>query len=468
MLLQIDPSAEPVHQFLIRLLSTSGQHGAARRQLQTCRRILRVEFGIEPAPETERLLGAVVSAPRSLAEATRKFGQGESGIPSVVVLPFEETLDDGELERIGAGLIDDITMELTRYRSFFVISHDSANAFRTGREDVSELCARLGVRHALCGGIRRTRAGYRINIRLVEGANGQSLWSERYDLAGDDFVDVSDAVTTELVSRLAGSLESEALSRTRRVPAESWDAYSHLLQGLAYHHKSWHATRNVVMAIKHFEQAIELDPTCARAYAHLACARAWPWGRRRDNSLLDPCIVLARRAIELDPLEAEGHRMLGGIHLVRAEHDLSAECFAKAEALNPGHADIRAHAARHYMHVGNLRRATENLGKARQLNPLHPTWYWEHFAVASFIAQDYEETLISLSRMSSHSFYDRLYAAAASAYLGRDANARRHVELALISRPNLTVKNVVRVLPYKDQEKIKHVVDGLYRAGLPS
>ncbi len=81
--------------------------------------------------------------------------------------------------------------------------------------------------------------------------NGQSLWSERYDLAESEFFDVSDAVTNEVVSRIAASLESEALARARRVPAESWDSYSHLLQGIAYHHKSWHMAHNVAMAIRH-------------------------------------------------------------------------------------------------------------------------------------------------------------------------------------------------------------------------
>ena len=161
-LLEIDPSAKPAHQFLIRLLAMAGQHGEARRQLQECLRILREKFGSDPPPETERLIRAGTSVPRSLAEVSRELVEESNGIPFIVVLPVEEMPNDDEMERIGAGMIDDITMELTRYRSLFVISHDSANIFRTGREEVSELCARLGVRHALCGGMRRIVAGYRI------------------------------------------------------------------------------------------------------------------------------------------------------------------------------------------------------------------------------------------------------------------------------------------------------------------
>ena len=84
--------------------------------------------------------------------------------------------------------------------------------------------------------------------------------------------------------------------------------------------------------------------------------------------MLDPALALAQRAIELDPLEAEGHRMLGGIHLVRAEHELSEAHFSQAESLHPGHADIRAHSARLHMHMGDLKKATENLAISRARN----------------------------------------------------------------------------------------------------
>ncbi|MFP6771458.1 MAG: hypothetical protein VCE74_03830, partial [Alphaproteobacteria bacterium] len=74
----------------------------------------------------------------------------------------------------------------------------------------------------------------------------------------------------------------------------------------------------------------------------------------------------------------------------------------------------------------------------RQLNPLHPARYWEHMAVASFAAKDYQGVLSDISRMQVHSFYDRLYAAAAAAHLGQKRHAAHFLSLAKAERPRLS------------------------------
>jgi DNA-binding SARP family transcriptional activator/pimeloyl-ACP methyl ester carboxylesterase len=50
-----EPYHEPAHRALMRLYALTGQQAAARRQYETCRRILGEQLGAEPHPETERL-----------------------------------------------------------------------------------------------------------------------------------------------------------------------------------------------------------------------------------------------------------------------------------------------------------------------------------------------------------------------------------------------------------------------------
>jgi len=52
---ELDPWREKAHQQVMRLLALSGQRGAALAQYETCRRLLAVELGVEPAKETTRL-----------------------------------------------------------------------------------------------------------------------------------------------------------------------------------------------------------------------------------------------------------------------------------------------------------------------------------------------------------------------------------------------------------------------------
>jgi DNA-binding SARP family transcriptional activator/pimeloyl-ACP methyl ester carboxylesterase len=57
--LSLDPLHEPAHRQLMQLYAWSGQHSAALRQYQECKRILQAELGVEPDGETKELYQAI-------------------------------------------------------------------------------------------------------------------------------------------------------------------------------------------------------------------------------------------------------------------------------------------------------------------------------------------------------------------------------------------------------------------------
>ncbi len=126
-----------------------------------------------------------------------------------------------------------------------------------------------------------------------------------------------------------------------------------------------------------------------------------------------------------------------------------------------------AHHARYFIHDGGPREAISLLSRARQLNPLHPPWYWEHLGIALFAKRDYAASLQAFSRMSWHSFYDLIYAAAAAAHLGQRRHAADYLREALEKRHGLRSSTLAYFLPYRQQKNLDHVLDGLKRAGLP-
>ena len=470
-LLRIDPFCEAAYRALMEDLLKRGDIAAARKQAKICLTVLNEELGIDPSPETQRLIKRVQAsgglAATNAGESNQATERGDlPEKPSIVVLALENLTGDPQLHHIGQGLSDDITTELSRYRSLFVISRESAFQLSAGPEDVSHLCRRLGVRHAFCGSLRPYRGRFRINLRLVEGRSGQAIWSEKFDFDREALFEISDAVVENLVARLSASLEDDALARARRRPPKDWTAYDHLLQGLVHHHRSWYGTGNLFGAVKHFKRAIELDPELAAAHAYLACAISAPWYKDRELASLDRCLDHAQRAVELDPFEAEAQRILGGIYLVRSEHELSDHHFAQALRAHPGNAHILAHAAKYQAHVGAHGDAVSLVNKARQLNPLHPAWYWQHLGVAHFGQENFPEAIRTFSRLPFFVFYDRLYLAAAKAHLGDRKAAGRHLQIALQDKPDLNRKTVARYLPYSRPKDLKAVVKGLTLAGL--
>jgi len=468
-LLRTDPIAEPAHQALIRLHLESNELGAAIKQFESCRAILDRELGIVPSPETHRLVQQALSSGRVGVEVRPENIQDRQprATPSLVVLPIENLSGDPALDYLVHGVTDDITTELTRYRSLFVISHESSTALDNQLVDSAALCRRFGVRYAMRGSMRRHGRGFRINLRLVDGDSGQNVWGERYDIGTQELLELPSTVVEQSVGCLATWLEQETLVRARRKPTESWNAYDHLLQGLSYHHKNWYGIYNTLRAIKHFERAVEIDPEYARAYAYLACAKAYPYFKDRKHEHIGSCTDLARHAIELDPTEAEAHRVLGGIELSRCEHELARLHFDQARQIHPGHSYVLAHAARYYMHTDDPQTATNLMGRAQQLNPLHLPWYWENFGIASFVTGDYQSALAAFGRMQNHSFYDQLYVAAANAHLGRERHARKSLAFVLKKKPGFKISNVAYLFPYQNRSDLDHVLSGLEKAGLP-
>jgi len=94
--LELDPWREEAQRQLMRALACSGQRSAALAQYEACRRVLKVELGVEPVPETIRLyericdgldggLSASTSAVRLPASPTAFIGR-EREISEVIEL----------------------------------------------------------------------------------------------------------------------------------------------------------------------------------------------------------------------------------------------------------------------------------------------------------------------------------------------------------------------------------------------
>ncbi len=467
-IIRVDPYCEVAHQYLIRQYFKTGNIKSAHQQFEICQKSLIDDLGIEPAPETRRALepatGLVVATENPATEAG-VIDQSRA-IPSLVIMPIDNISGDPNLDFLSLGLADDITTELTRFRDLFVISRESAFGLDIVRHTSPAICQRLGVRHCLRGAFRRIGNQFRINLHLVDGESGQSVWSERYDLDEVELIELPGEITRQIVGRLAAWLEREALARTRVKPANNWNAYDHLLRGLEHHHQSWYSTVNLRKAIRHFKQAIKIDPECARAYAYLACAKSTPYFKDRDSSLLDNCENLALHAVDLDPSESEALRVLGGVYLCHGEHERARQYFEDAEQIHPGHAHILAHSAKYYIHTGNPGRAIKMLGRARQLNPAHPPWYWEHLGMAYFGERNYNAALDAFSRLQQHSFFDQLYLGSVNALLGNKRNASHHIEVAIVNNPRLREANVAHYFPYSKTEDLDHLLDGLRMGGL--
>lgn len=155
------------------------------------------------------------------------------------------------------------------------------------------------------GTIQSSGDRLRISARLLRCSDGQQLWADRFDDPRTDVFAVQDSIS----ERVASALQTR-LARHRRHP-DDLAAYEAYLNGRFHTLKL--TPPEILKGIRYYEQAIEIDPNYARAFAGLADAYRTIG---LVGGLPDAFVKgkeAAHRAISLDDRLAEGHAVLGFI-----------------------------------------------------------------------------------------------------------------------------------------------------------
>ena len=75
--------------------------------------------------------------------------------PSIAVLPFDNLSDDPQQAYFADGIAEDLMTDLSRLSGLFVISRNSAFAYKGKAVDLRQVGRELGVRYVLEGSVRR-------------------------------------------------------------------------------------------------------------------------------------------------------------------------------------------------------------------------------------------------------------------------------------------------------------------------
>jgi TolB-like protein len=191
---------------------------------------------------------------------------------SIAVLPFDDLSPEGDHEWFADGLAEEILNSLARTPDLLVAARTSSFAFKGSTQDVPTIAAALGVEHILEGSVRRSQSRLRVTAQLIRAGDGFHLWSETYDRALTDMIEIQEDVAIEIARALRTAMDPEALARMLSAGTRSIPAYEAYLEGLAYG-VSTVTTGDIIEYIgarQAFERAIEFDPEFAEAHYELA------------------------------------------------------------------------------------------------------------------------------------------------------------------------------------------------------
>jgi adenylate cyclase len=265
-------------------------------------------------------------------------GGGDTGArrPAIAVLPFDNMSGDPEQEFFSDGLTEEIITALCRWRRFPVIARNSTFSYKGKTPDIREVGRELGARYVVEGSVRKAGDRVRVTAQLINAENGHHIWAERYDRDLADVFAVQDEIAQSIAAIIEPTIDHGERQRIRTTPAGDIDAWELCLRGFSNIYENTVAANN--RAIEQFERAIERDPNLGRAHSGLAyaCIKDLRYFRTLDRAeTLQRVGDAARRAVQLDEMDAEAHAMMARWHMNRGEVDLAIAEARRSTEINP-------------------------------------------------------------------------------------------------------------------------------------
>ncbi len=392
--------------------------------------------------------------------------------PSIAVLPFTNMSGDPEQEYFSDGISEDVITDLSKIGGLIVIARNSSFAYKGRSVDVRAVGRDLGVRSVLEGSIRRAGNRVRITAQLIDAANGAHLWADRYDRDLTDVFAVQDDVTRRIVDALKVTLSPAEKARLTDSGTPNVDAYDCYLRGrelLAVNPKN---RERFEQATKLFMRALELDPSYSQAYAALSMAYNLDYQNRwSDNP--DASLGLAKqnaeRAIEKNPNEPFARLVAAWTAMFEKDLDRAKSEADNALARNPNSAGAFVVLGHIETLSGRPLEAIPAIERAMRLDPAFRAQHLHFLGMAYLLAGKYETAAALLKErvnLTPGTDFGRALLASALGHLGEGEEARRIWRELKEINPRYSFSEHFARQPFKNQEDVRRIADGLAKAGL--
>jgi len=289
-------------------------------------------------------------------------------VPSIAVLPFADMSPARDQEYFCEGIAEELIHALTKLPNLRVASRTASFMFKGKTADLAAIAQQLRVSTILEGSVRKAGERLRVSVQLVKAADGFHLWSERYDRDLADVFAIQDDITEKVIVALRlvlGEREKRALSRTQTSRVEAYDLY---LRGRKLFYMA--GRRNQAESIRLFEQAVELDPGYALAFAGIADAAGMLFmhhGSAPEN--LERAERASLKALDLGPHLAECHASRGFAASLSRRYEEAEREFRTALALDPGLFEAAYLFGRMRVAQGRMGEAAELFERAFEIRP---------------------------------------------------------------------------------------------------
>ena len=319
---------------------------------------------------------------------------------SIAVLPFVHLSNDPDDEYFCDGLAEELINALSRVDDLKVVARTSAFSFKGKNVDIAKIGSILNVNNVVEGSVRKFGDRMRINVQLINTADGYNIWSDKYDTEMRDLFDVQDEITLAVVNALKSKLlrkvdqsdQMSALLEELKQHAQDVEAYQLYLRGRYFFNKF--TIDDYYRALDCFQQAVEIDPAYADGYAGIADVHIWltELGPETPPEGMPKAREAALKAISLDPGSSDARTSLA---IVLQEFDynfVQAEAeYLKALDLNPNNTTAGLLYGGFLAQLGRFDEAESRFRTAQRLDPLSLINWLYPFGL--FLAGRYDDSI---------------------------------------------------------------------------
>jgi serine/threonine protein kinase/Flp pilus assembly protein TadD len=436
-------------------------------------RQLRYQTATELKTDLLRLKRKLDSGQRRAADVSdSKAGAGKAAEKSVAVLYFENLSGAKEDEYFRDGITEDVITELSKIEGLRVHPRSMVLVFRDKPVTSSQVGQQLGAAYVLEGSLRRAGDRLRITTQLVDTTTGYPVWSERYDREMKDIFEVQDEIARKIAEALRIKLSPQEQEAIAAKPTDNLQAYDLYLRGRSYARRL--TRQDLEFALQMLDNAVTQDPKFALAYAAIANVCAYYHVHyAQEDVWIHRARAAAERAITLQPDVPEVMVAQAWILYARREYDEMTAIVRSVIARKPDcegayYLLLRAlYASGKYQEVANI---------AEQALEASGTDYNVYVPILNSLGALGKTEALKNTRQRAIQAFEvhlrevpedaraRILLSAYYANEGREDDAMREANLAMLLRPNEAMVLYNAACTFCSMKKKAEAIDALTKA----
>jgi TolB-like protein len=290
---------------------------------------------------------------------------------SIAVLPFRLLSDEPDKQYLADGMMDAITLHLSKIKGLRVIGRTSVEQYRNPTKTTTAIGRELDVEFLLEGSFQKFGDNVRLIVQLIKTGKEGHVWANEYDRNWSDIFTVQSEVAQAVAAELYASITPEEKKLIEKIPTANLTAYDFYQRGREEYWKYFFMNdrEGLKKAKNLYKDALKYDSTFAQAYTGLAFVY---YDEHHDEeffkeSFLDSVAIFSDIALSYDDQLSDAYTLKAYYYGAKGNIEQAIKELDNAVKFNPN--DWFAYSVRGYVYqVISLVKSIENYQKAISLN----------------------------------------------------------------------------------------------------